>query len=74
MGKEFEQYEHHDEIVYVRTDLKGKHRSYCLCHSCKKLHPNKKNNCNIAKKLFNICKEFSLVTAVFECPKFKENK
>ena len=27
-------YEHHENEVAVRKNLKGKHRQYCLCFTC----------------------------------------
>ena len=69
----YEKYNHHKREVFVRTDLKGKHREYCLCHSCEKLDMvNRDKNCPIAKILFDTCVKFDLVTPVFECPNFSE--
>lgn len=57
--------------VWVNSELKGKHREHCLCWSCKRLDVcNPSRNCRIAQKLFEICKEFNLVTPVYECPAF----
>jgi hypothetical protein len=35
----FIQYEHHGNKVWVRSDLKGTHRSNCLCYSCDRFKP-----------------------------------
>jgi len=70
---EFEQYEHHGNDVWVRKELKGKHREYCLCFSCQRLDiMDPENNCVIAKKIFQLCIENELVLAVWECPEFLE--
>jgi hypothetical protein len=71
----FIKYKHHsDDEVWVREDLKGRHREFCLCHKCKKLNVNDRDkNCPIANQLFNICLVNDLVTPVWECPQF-ENK
>jgi len=67
----YEKYNHHENEVWVRSDLKGKHRDYCLCHSCKKLDMvDRKKNCKIASALYKNCVEFKLVTPVWECPEF----
>ncbi len=71
---EFEQYFHHATKVWVRSKLKGKHREYCLCFACERLHPGENNNCEIAQKLYDLCVRCGLTTPVFECPHFKENK
>lgn len=73
----YEKYNHHGSDVFVRKDLKGKHREYCLCFSCANLNiENKKKNCPISNALFDNCVKFNVVTPVFECPNFikKENE
>ena len=66
-------YEHHGKEVFVRKDLKGKHREHCLCWSCKKLNTqDRAKNCNIANTLYENCKLFNVVTPVWECPFFEE--
>jgi len=68
----FEKYNHHGNEVWVRPDLKGKHREFCLCHVCKKLDMvNREKNCPIAKALYENCVKFKLVTPVWECPDFE---
>lgn len=67
----FIKYEHHGKEVWVREDLKGKHRDMCLCFKCSNFFPeNRDKNCSIANELFKKCIEFDLVIPVFECPKF----
>ena len=64
-------YVHHEKEVSVREDLKGKHRSYCLCWHCQLFDLyDKEKNCPIANKLYKICCENNIVTPVFECPNF----
>lgn len=73
---EFEKYKHHGERhgeeVWVRKDLKGKHRDHCLCFSCQKFFPDAPFNCFIAEHVFTACKRFNLVLPVWECPRFEE--
>jgi hypothetical protein len=69
----YELYEHHENMVYVRSDLKGKHRDYCLCFNCTKLDiEGLKKNCTIANALYKLCVKYSLTTPVFECPAFNQ--
>ena len=70
----YEQYEHHKKIVWVRKDLKGKHRNFCLCFSCKKFHPNTKKNCPIAQAVFDNCVKFNITTPMWEYPEFDKEK
>ena len=65
-----EKYIHHEALVCVDSRLKGKHRDNCLCFKCRYFKPNTESNCCIAQRLFSICKEYHLVTPVYECPYF----
>jgi hypothetical protein len=70
-GVEYEQYEHHDAMVWVRSDLKDDHREHCLCYDCDKFKPSDRaENCAIANQVFTTCVEHNLVTPVWECPHF----
>jgi RNA polymerase subunit RPABC4/transcription elongation factor Spt4 len=66
------EYTHHEEKVFVREDLKGKHRQYCLCFSCSRFHPGDTNNCPVANRVYKTCVDCDLVTPVWECPMFLE--
>lgn len=70
----FEQYTHHDKVVWVRSDLRGTHRANCLCYSCAAFKPDEKDNCRIAQMLYKLDVAFDLVTPVYECPVFQEKK
>lgn len=71
----YEKYNHHGKDVWVDSELKGKHREHCLCHSCEKLDvTNREKNCPIANAVFKNCVDFDLVTPVYECPEFKEKQ
>jgi len=73
MSKEYEQYEHHGNIVWTRKDLKGKHRDHCLCHNCEKLNlVERASNCPKANLLYALCCALGMATPVFECPDFEE--
>ena len=65
------QYVHHGNLVFVRTDLKGRHREHCLCFQCRKFIPgDRAQNCPIANEVYANCVKHKLVTPVFECPEF----
>ncbi len=65
------QYTHHDALVYVDSELMGKHKEHCLCYKCCYFKPGMANNCSIAQELYQICVKHNLVTPVYECPVFK---
>jgi len=68
----YEWYEHWDgkPKVWVRSDLKGKHRDHCLCWACRKLKPGKPDNCPRAQELYEYCVKHDMTTPVWECPEF----
>lgn len=68
------QYEHHGKAVWVDSELKGQHRSHCLCFSCDNFKPEtREGNCPIANKVFAVCVEHNLTTPVYECPEYVEH-
>lgn len=72
---DFEQYMHHNQEVWVRSSIKGKHREFCLCFSCDHYHMNNsRKNCEIANANFRNCVKYNTVQPIFECPKFEEKK
>lgn len=65
-----ERYVHHGREVAVDSELKGKHRSHCLCYVCDRFKPGTPANCPIAQRVYETCVEHDLVTPVYECPDF----
>jgi len=65
-------YTHHDQEVFVREDLKGKHRNVCLCFSCDRFKQDAPERCKIAFALYNFVVEKRIVAPVWECPEFQE--
>lgn len=66
-------YMHHgDKPVAVFTEKKGQHRGHCLCFQCQKLKSGLDDNCEIAKKVYETCKEHNIVSPVWECPEFTQ--
>jgi hypothetical protein len=74
MSNKYEIYRHHGQEVYVRSVLKGKHKSYCLCYSCLSFYPGTVFNCAIAERVYSACEEHNIVTPVWECPAFVEKE
>ena len=68
--QQFEQYVHHNERVWVRSDLKGQHREHCLCYSCHGFHPGTARNCTLAQELYEFDVKHGVTTPVWECPLF----
>jgi len=67
------EYEHHGKTVKVQAKLKGKHREHCLCwQGCKKFDPSGKNNCPRAAQLYAFCRNFNMVTPVWECAEYRD--
>ena len=71
MDKGYVRYDHHNLLVSVREDLKGRHREFCLCYDCKKFNPGDiELNCPVAQALYSFDRMEGLVTPVWECPTF----
>ena len=71
----FEKYKHNGIDVYVKSDLKGKHREHCLCYSCELFMPrDRQSNCPIANLLYAVDCAMGITTPIFECPEFVEKK
>ncbi len=70
--RKFVVFNHHGREVVSRSDLQGKHRDHCLCHSCALFKPGEDDNCPIAEDTFANCTKHGLVTPVYECPDFEE--
>lgn len=68
LSSKFVKYNHHGHNVYVREDLKGKHRSNCLCYLCDRFNPGTEKNCKIASAVYENCVKYGIVTPVWECP------
>jgi len=69
----FIQYQHHGTQVWVREDLKGKHREHCLCWSpCALFKPDDPDNCPIAQANYEFCVKHNVTLPVWECPVFEE--
>jgi hypothetical protein len=67
-----ERYVHHGREVAVISEVKGRHRDFCLCfNGCDFFKPNTPENCEIAKMNFAVCKTHGLVAPVMECPKYR---
>ena len=71
----FELYSHHNlQGVWVRKELKGRHREHCLCYSCDRFKPeDREKNCQTANFLYEVCRTFNIVIPVWGCPKFGED-
>lgn len=66
-------YEHHGKTVFVKEELMGKHRGYCLCYLCSKLNINsREENCPIANAVYDNCVNYGITSPVFECPNFEK--
>jgi len=65
-------YEHHDRLVAVDEDLKGKHREHCLCFRCSSFKPDRPENCDLAEQNYRACRINGMTMPVFECRQFIE--
>jgi len=73
---EYERYMHHGTDMAVRSDLKGRHAEFCLCHNCRHFKPyDREANCETANLIYCVNVSAEVVTPVWECgdfwPKFQ---
>jgi len=66
----FEQYDHGWGLVWVRSDLRGRHRDFCECYKCELFHPGQSDNCERAQASYEFCVKWDCVTPMWECPDF----
>ena len=58
-------YCHHGSFVWVRVDLKSRHRQYCHCWACARMKPgDRKGNCRVANVLYALCILLGMVLVV----------
>ena len=72
--RRYVQYVHHGVKVWVRLDLKGKHWDPTLCADCRLYKPDTDENCAVAERTFQLCKDCNLVLALWECPAFEPKR
>ncbi len=61
----FEQYDHHNARVWVRTAFKDKRAEHSLCFSCGRV-----TTCHVAITLFDLLVDHKVGAPVYECPEF----
>jgi hypothetical protein len=67
------QYEHYGTLVSVQENLRGKHRSHCLCYqNCKHFKPGQGDHCQIAKENYELCVKNRTTQVMWECPKYEQ--
>ena len=70
----FEKYEHHGRERWVRKDMKGKNKDFCLCYSCENFKPNTQDNCEIAASLYAFIIRNDAMAVIWDCAKFVEKR
>lgn len=68
------QYEEHYNVnVWVSPLLDTLRRSDSLCYNCIKFRPNGKDECPIARKIFEVCKAENVALPISRCPAFEQS-
>lgn len=68
----FLKYFHHGEERWVRSDMMGKNKDFCLCYSCAKFKPNTPENCEIASGLHAFIIRNHAMAVMWDCAVFEE--
>jgi len=60
---------------WVREDLNGKQKEYCMCWDCSKFKPELANKgCSIIAEVLNLAAQKEIVLPVWECNNFSAKK
>jgi hypothetical protein len=69
----YEQYEKNNKKVWVRADLKGKQKEFCMCWDCQHFKPDTADKgCKIIKTVLDLATEKTIVLPVWECVSFAQ--
>jgi hypothetical protein len=69
----YENYEKNNKKSWVRSDLKGKQKEFCMCWDCKKFNPEAEDKgCSIIKTVLSLASEKNIVLPVWECGQFEQ--
>ena len=69
----YEKYERNGKTAWVRSDLKGKQKEYCMCWDCKKFNPTTDDKgCSIIKNVLSLANNSNIVLPVWECGIFEK--
>ena len=65
-------YESHGQLRFIREDLVGKNKEYCLCYKCARFIPDYREfNCKIANEVYALDVKYGVTTPVWECGDLK---
>ena len=68
----YEQYEKNGQSVWVRQDLKGRQKEFCMCWDCNSFKPEAADKgCLIIRDVLALASQKAIVLPVWECPKFQ---
>lgn len=69
----YENYEKYSKKAWVRSDLKGKQKEFCMCWDCENFEPETDDKgCDIIKNVLTMATERNIVLPVWECGEFEE--
>jgi hypothetical protein len=69
----YQQYEKGRTKVWVRENLKGRQKEFCMCWDCAAFRPEADDRgCPIIKDVLDLAARKTIVLPVWECPEFIE--
>jgi len=70
----YENYERNGKKTWVRSDLKGRQKEFCMCWDCKKFKPETENKgCPIIKLVLETAANHNIILPVWECGVFEQS-
>jgi len=69
----YSQYERNGAVVWVRNDLKGRQKEFCMCWDCRRFAPEREDRgCPIINEVLTLAAVKKIVLPVWECQAFQQ--
>jgi len=69
----YESYERNGKRAWVRSDLKGRQKEFCMCWDCGNFKPEAENKgCPIINGVLTMAAAENIVLPVWECGEFQQ--
>ena len=71
----YEKYDKNGKDVWVRKDLKGRQKEFCMCWDCARFMPESADKgCATIKTVLELAARNAIVLPVWECPGFQQRQ
>ena len=68
----YEKYERSGKTAWVRSDLKGRQKQFCMCWDCRRFSPESEDKgCPVIRQVLKVAADSNIVLPVWECELFE---